>query len=45
MDEFVEVLTEDGKQIGKRVDKSTAHKKGICHGISAIALIDQNRAK
>lgn len=42
MDEIVEVLTEDGKKTGKRINKSIAHKEGICHGISAIALIDKN---
>ena len=42
MDELVEVLTEDGKQTGERINKSIAHKKGICHGISAIALINNN---
>ena len=42
MDELVEVLTEDGKQKGERINKSIADKEGICHGISAIALIDNN---
>ena len=42
MDELVEVLTEDGKQTGERINKSIAHKEGICHGISAIALINNN---
>ena len=42
MDELVEVLTEDGEQIGKMINKSIAHKDGICHGISAIALIDRD---
>jgi len=42
MNELVEELTEDGNLIGKRINKSTAHKEGICHGISAIALIDKN---
>ena len=34
MDEVVEILTEDGKQTGERINKSIAHKEGICHGIS-----------
>lgn len=42
MDELVEVLTEDGKLVGERINKIAAHKNGICHGISAIALIDNN---
>ena len=42
MNELVEELTEDGNLIGKRINKSIAHKEGICHGISAIALIDKN---
>ena len=41
MDEVVEILTEDGKQTGERINKSIAHKEGVCHGISAIALIDK----
>ena len=42
MDEIVEILTEDGKKIGKRIDKSIAHKEGLCHGISVIALINKD---
>lgn len=42
MDELVEVLTEDGNLIGERINKISAHKNGICHGISAVALIDNN---
>lgn len=42
MDELVEVLTEDGKMVGKVLSKSQAHKFGICHGISAVALFDNN---
>lgn len=42
MDELVEVLTEDGKFVGKKISKLTAHKQGICHGISAVALIDSD---
>ena len=42
MDEVVEILTEDGKQTGERINKTIAHKEGVCHGISAIALIDKD---
>lgn len=42
MDELVEVLTEDGKSVEEKNSKFTAHKQGICHGISAVALIDNN---
>ena len=42
MDEIVEILTEDGKETCKRINKTIAHKEGICHGISAIALIDKD---
>ena len=42
MDEIVEILTEDGKETYKRINKTIAHKEGICHGISAIALIDKD---
>ena len=40
MDELVEILTEDGKYTGEKISKAIAHKEGICHGISVIALID-----
>ena len=40
MDEIVDVLSEDGKLLGERIPKATAHKEGICHGISTIALIN-----
>lgn len=40
MDELVEILTEDGKHTGEKISKAIAHKEGICHGISVIALID-----
>ena len=36
----MEVLTEKGQLVGKRISKAEAHRKGICHGISAVALID-----
>lgn len=42
MDELVDVLTEDGKSAGEKISKITAHKQGICHGISAVALITIN---
>lgn len=42
MDELVEVLTEDGNLIGERINKTSSHKNGICHGISAVALVDNN---
>ena len=42
MDEIVEILTEDGKETYKRINKTIAHKEGKCHGISAIALIDKD---
>lgn len=42
MDELVEVLTEEGKPVGEKISKFTAHKQGICHGISAVALIDNS---
>lgn len=42
MDELVEVLTEDGKSVGENISKFKAHMQGICHGISAVALIDNS---
>ena len=42
MDELIEILTEDGNKTKKHILKSVAHKEGICHGISAVALIDKN---
>lgn len=40
MDELVEILTEDGENTKKSISKFEAHKEGICHGISAVGLID-----
>lgn len=40
MDELVDVLTESGEYTGEKINKIEAHKQGICHGISAIAIID-----
>ena len=40
MDELVEILTETGENTNKNISKHKAHKEGICHGISAIGLID-----
>lgn len=52
MDEIVEILTEDGQKTGEMIKKVEAHNNGICHGISVIALINnegklliQKRAK
>ena len=41
MEESVEVLSEEGQLIGKQVSKIVAHRKGLCHGISAVAFIDE----
>ena len=41
MEELVQILTEDGKTTEKYINKFEAHKKGLCHGISAIGLIDK----
>ena len=43
MEELVEVLEENGGSKGFSVDKSFAHKEGICHGISAVAIVDNGR--
>ena len=42
MEELVQVLTEDGKLTGNCIDKLKAHKEGICHGISAVGLINSD---
>ena len=41
MEEFVEILKENGKSTEKNISKKEAHKYGVCHGISAIGLIDK----
>ena len=43
MEELVEVLEENGEAKGFSIDKSIAHQQGICHGISAVAIIDNGR--
>ena len=40
MDEWVDILAENGEYTGEKINKTEAHKQGICHGISAIAIID-----
>ncbi len=42
MEELVSVLDEYGKNTGKIISKSEAHKNNICHGISVVALIDKD---
>lgn len=42
MDELVEILTEDGIFTGRSVNKIDSHRHGICHGISVIAVINNN---
>lgn len=41
MEELVNELKEDGKLTEKILTKKEAHKNGICHGISVVALIDK----
>ena len=40
MDEVVDILDDKGNLIGKNVEKLEAHKNGICHGISAVAIVN-----
>lgn len=40
MEELVQVMTEEGKLTKNNISKTEAHRQGICHGISAIGLID-----
>lgn len=42
MEELVEILSESGKSTGRNTSKFEAHKHGICHGISAIGLINKD---
>lgn len=42
MDEIVEVLNEKGEYTGENISKIEAHKHGICHGISAVGVIDND---
>ncbi len=41
MEEYVEVLLQDGTNTKEKITKSKAHEDGICHGISAIAFINE----
>lgn len=38
--EIVEILKEDGSNTHISISKDDAHEKNICHGISAVALIN-----
>lgn len=40
MEELVSILNEDGTSTYKSIDKKIAHINGICHGISAVGLIN-----
>ena len=43
MDELVNILNENGSMTGEKTSKFNAHKKGICHGISAVAIISDGK--
>ena len=52
MEELVNILTEKGQTTGEIMNKLDAHKNGICHGVSVVAIVDnegklllQKRAK
>jgi len=40
MDEMVKILDEQGQETGVITEKLKAHKDGLCHGISAVAIIN-----
>lgn len=40
MDEMVKILNEQGEETGIITEKLKAHKEGLCHGISAVAIIN-----
>lgn len=40
MEEYVDVLNENGENIGEVIPKKEAHKKGICHRVSVVIIID-----
>lgn len=40
MEELVDILTETGDIVGKSIKKLDAHNLNVCHGISAVALIN-----
>lgn len=40
MDEMVKILNEQGEETGVIAEKLKAHKEGLCHGISAVAIIN-----
>lgn len=42
MDEMVKILNEHGEETGLITEKLKAHKEGICHGISAVAIINSD---
>ncbi|MBO5349785.1 MAG: NUDIX domain-containing protein [Clostridia bacterium] len=42
MEEYVDVLDENGKNTGEVTTRKIAHQKGLCHKISIVALIDEN---
>lgn len=43
MDEYIDILTDDGKKTGEICLKSEAHKKGIFHASAHIWIFDTNK--
>lgn len=40
MEELIDVLDENGNKTGKILTREQIHKKGLCHRIVVIAIID-----
>lgn len=40
MDEMVKALNKHGEETGVIIEKLEAHKEGVCHGISAVVIIN-----
>jgi len=43
MDEYIDILTDDGERTGETCLKSEAHKKGIFHASAHIWIFDTNK--
>ena len=41
MEELIDVLDKNGNKTGKILTREQIHKKGLCHRIVVIAIIDE----
>lgn len=43
MEEFVDLLDENGRHTGKTISKNEAHEKGLWHRVTVIGVVDKDK--